>query len=72
MYRPHQKLPTSLPIGPSPQPRDWRVPRAVAEAAVESALHDPVSRSRELLKEAWRYFANTFELELEAFYGGGG
>eukprot|EP00959_Pyramimonas_sp_CCMP1952_P279771 5849469-Pyramimonas_sp.AAC.1 len=58
-----------LPTGPSPQPRDWRVPRAVADAAAQAAVPREIRHAWELLTEAWRAFANTFELELEAFTG---
>eukprot|EP00959_Pyramimonas_sp_CCMP1952_P467574 9491844-Pyramimonas_sp.AAC.1 len=65
VYQTHQRLPRELPVGPSPQPPSWVVPRALAEEANRSASHESVSVAWELLNVAWKSFSDVMGLELE-------
>ena len=68
VYQSHQRLPTSLPIGPTPAPQDWSIARAVAERANGMADDEGigVGQTWEVMGEAWKLFSDVMERELEA------
>eukprot|EP00959_Pyramimonas_sp_CCMP1952_P238985 4994529-Pyramimonas_sp.AAC.1 len=43
--------------------------RDIAECAADAATSAPVGEAWELLSQAWVYFSNALELELESFTG---
>ena len=54
-----------LPIGPTPEPVDWSVARAIAEKANSEANFGDVDVAWGVLGQAWKLFSDMMELELE-------
>ena len=53
VYQAHQRLPNVLPIGPTPEPVDWSVARAIAENANSEADFGDVDVALGVLGQAW-------------------
>ena len=62
-------VPVEAPNGPQPPPQDWTTATLSAQQALQTAMHAEVEAVDQAMKAAYKEWANTAELELEAILG---